>query len=182
MAEPCGCEEAMALRAEVAGLEKVNAELRAKLRAKGSEVPCHRCGLSKMEADKLGVADMTGPQLRLRVLQLEGELADYKAHAWVEMGDYIVVLRQRDALRELAKAWEAGRDAAAAECGDSNAAPLARIRALQPPGGKAKTCGVDLLWMRPGNRPGGFVPCNRPAGHEGEHQALTNEMLGGKAK
>jgi len=74
-----------------------------KLRAKGSEVPCHRCGLSKMEADKLGVADMTGPQLRLRVLQLEGELADYKAHAWVEMGDYIVVQRQRDALRELAR-------------------------------------------------------------------------------
>ena len=73
------------------------------LRAKGSEVPCHRCGLSKMEADKLGVADMTGPQLRLRVLQLEGELADYKAHAWVEMGDYIVVQRQRDALRELAR-------------------------------------------------------------------------------
>lgn len=52
---------------------------------------------------KLGVADMTGPQLRLRVLQLEGELADYKAHAWVEMGDYIVVLRQRDQLRELAR-------------------------------------------------------------------------------
>ena len=39
---------------------------------------------------------------------------------------------------ELAKAWCDGRDAAAAECGDSNAAPLARIRALQPPGGKAK--------------------------------------------
>jgi hypothetical protein len=103
MAEACSCEDSIALRAEIAGLEKVNAELRAKLRAKGSEVPCHRCGLSKMEADKLGVADMTGPQLRLRVLQLEGELADYKAHAWVEMGDYIVVQRQRDALRELAR-------------------------------------------------------------------------------
>jgi hypothetical protein len=71
-----------------------------------------------MEADKLGVADMTGPQLRLRVLQLEGELADYKAHAWVEMGDYIVVQRQRDALREAAI--------------DDDAAKL------QPPGGKAK--------------------------------------------
>jgi hypothetical protein len=103
MAEPCGCEESVELKDLVDGLKTVNAELRAKLRAKGSEVPCHRCGLSKMEADKLGVADMTGPQLRLRVLQLEGELADYKAHAWVEMGDYIVVQRQRDALRELAR-------------------------------------------------------------------------------
>jgi hypothetical protein len=135
----------------------------------------HRCGLSKMEADKLGVADMTGPQLRLRVLQLEGELADYKAHAWVEMGDYIVVQRQRDALRELArelcvlapgeteddltpkgqallarahalgvlaKAWEAGRDAtiehAAHQIGSDVGRLLTGLRALQPPGGKAK--------------------------------------------
>ena len=34
----CSCEESIALRAEVAGLEKVNAELRAKVRALGEPV------------------------------------------------------------------------------------------------------------------------------------------------
>jgi uncharacterized small protein (DUF1192 family) len=69
----------------------------------------------------------------------EGELAELKGrHAglWATVEGLKTDIESLKA--ELAKAWEAGRDAAAAECGDSNAAPLARIRALQPPGGKAK--------------------------------------------
>jgi hypothetical protein len=45
--------------------------------------------LSKREAELLGVADMTGPELRMRVLQLEGLVGEQHA-ALVEMFSYFI--------------------------------------------------------------------------------------------